>query len=190
MKSPIDLRSYRTPDDWFSLLEGYKIALQQKGASHAEMDLRGKDQKSMRELRQAALFAYAYREALSISDLKVCPNLEEDSDADAALQWTKDGQIHEMPVQLKELPPAERNVDVRVEDLLRKAVTKYHTGTDLILAIFLNRHQYFGKVKVPHLRVCEVWFWGFSKPDHSEMMLAGGKTGQSANYRISFGPAR
>src|SRR5688500_18058286 len=89
------------------------------------------------------------------------------------------------PVQLKEWGPAQRNQRAALEYILSSDARKL-TGNDLILAIYLNRQTYLTNVSVPPIKVCEIWFWGWSKPDHSELFLCGGRLREDTKHVVPY----
>ena len=135
--------------------------------------LRTNQLKEWREAREAALFAYGISTAALEMPVKVTK--AEKQDFDCVLRWTSDEGDHFFPVQLKELPPAEVNADVTLDDLFEK-LSKYSGEKDLSVVISLNRRARIPLTPwlgVRRPRVKEVWYMGCESADQSTWFLYG-----------------
>ena len=122
------------------------------------------------ELRDGALFTLgmglAMRQRIGIAD-------EEDVDYDFVTVRVDGDTAHYCPVQLKELPPDERNPHATVEGLLA-ALPKRYAPTETVLVVRLN---HAGHVILdrdwPAVPFAQLWFLWASAPDASKWSIYG-----------------
>jgi len=120
--------------------------------------LRTNELNRYRELRDCALFAYgiglAFGKKIGIAD-------DEDVDHDCITAWVDGDTANYCPLQLKELPPEERNPDATIEGLLRHLPKRY-APSKTVLVVKLSRA---GHVVLdrdwPDVPFAQLWFlWG------------------------------
>ena len=132
------------------------------------------------EAWHATHFGYAYAFVKNIHPLWVLTR--ECQDYDAVFKWVENGIMQRVPVQLKTLPPI--NPNETVDRLLKKA--KKYSGDDLFLVLHMNRSEHFTTIAVPPLQVRQLWLWGWSKPDHSEIYLRSVDREKTEAFRVPF----
>ncbi len=179
MKNPNEPdEEFLTTDQLLSIFHGLQLAQKQY-----PQGVNRKLVKEDNEAWQAAHFAYAYAFAKNINPLWVLAR--EFQDYDAVFKWVDNGVVQRVPVQLKILPPM--NPQETIDGLLEKA--KKYSGNDLFLVLFLNRSEFFPSIKVPALQIRQLWLWGWSKPDHSEIYLRSVDREKTESFRVPFRPA-
>ena len=136
------------------------------------------------EAWQAAIFGYAYAFAKNIHPLLVLAR--ESQDYDAVFKWKENGVVQRVPVQLKTLPSI--NPKETIDRLLQKA--KKYSGNDLFLVLRMNRSEHFTTITVPPLQIRQLWLWGWSKPDHSEIYLRSVDVEKTEALFVPFRPAQ
>jgi hypothetical protein len=149
---------------------------------------RGHHFKDVNEAWQAAIFGLVYGAIHRLGTIEMRHNREQYSQSDATYRWTESGKQFVVPVQVKELPPNAVNPNESIDHILEKVALKYLTSHDLIVAIHLNRSEVHARdirFKTP---VAQLWLWGWSKPDHSEIHITGGGPGASRTFKLRFPP--
>lgn len=132
--------------------------------------LRNGNQKTEREIMQAAIFTHGISETLGLPTLEFA--ITEDQDYDCVTRRIKDGTAHYTPVQLKEFVPESLNPEASLAAELDK-LGKYTHSSDLLVAYYFNRTAKFPSVKIPQIPIGELWFYGCSAPDLSKWCLIG-----------------
>ncbi len=148
--------------------------------------LRTHDQEGFKEGREAALFCHGLSVEVVLSTVYYA--VFEDSDFDIVTVWEKDGERHYTPVQLKEVPPAERNPRASIEETLLK-LQKYRGPNDLVVAVFLNRRMgrvNLSDIQVPPLSIGGLWLFGAASEDGDEWFLYGDVLKDRQPYRFSY----
>ncbi|MBI4623465.1 MAG: hypothetical protein HY736_09650 [Verrucomicrobia bacterium] len=168
---------FLTTDQWLSIFCGLKIGLLQ-----SREGLHRKLVKEDDEAWQAVIFGYAFAFVRNIHPLWVLAR--ENQDYDAVFKWMENGIVQRVPVQLKMLPAM--NPKETIDGLLEKA--KKYSGNDLFLVLFMNRSEFFTTITVPRLQIRQLWLWGWSKPDHSEIYLARVDLEKPETFRVPFRP--
>jgi len=137
--------------------------------------LRDQSQKPLREAWHAYMFGtcYAHFHEIPYGGMFMKPEAEEYSFRDATLMWGTPGEVRQMNLQLKELPPEHRNAKVQLEHILYGVSRKYHAAYDLVVAIFLNREQRIETVPTPPLEIAELWLFGFMDSGLTKIFLKG-----------------
>ncbi len=131
------------------------------------------------ERRQALLFAYGMQTAVLGVPVHVACVEREDYDCIVAFHW--EGEAHFVPVQIKELAPADLNPKADLQAELPK-LEKYASSEDLVVAFHLNRNVrvQFDQIQVPPLRLRELWFFGAMSPAQDKWLLYGNALGSPA----------
>lgn len=135
--------------------------------------LRTNTLKEWREGRDAALFAWGL--GAVVLGIPVAVAKSEQRDYDFVCRWEKDGKLYYYPVQLKELPPADLNASVSLDDIYAK-LSKYSGRDDLAVAINVNRQfnfKYEPWSQPTRPKILELWLFGCTSPDQSEWMIYG-----------------
>ena len=161
--------------------------------------LRTNSLKEWREGRDAALFAYGLE--TQVMGVPIFVAKTEAMDFDFLSTWFKDGAQHFCPVQIKELPPADLNAKVTIDDIYDK-LERYSGPDNLTVAIRLSRTGRFTFEPRPRqrkLNISGLWFFGCCSPDQSRWFLRGDilhpteahyefayPTGGWANSRVEF----
>jgi hypothetical protein len=152
------------------------MATVERSIASADIDprvkqMRTRDLRSVRELRQACLFWHGVSE---VTGQKFGIAHCEDEDYDAVATWVRDGTQSFAPTQLKEVPPEELNPVVSVQAIVN-GLTKYPSSTKLTVAIHLNRVVQFApsELVIPRLGVAAVWVFGAIRPDRSRWAIWG-----------------
>lgn len=129
--------------------------------------------KEWREGRDAALFAWGISSAVIGVPVEIA--ISEQRDYDFVCRWLKDGKLYYYPVQLKELPPADLNDSIALDDIYAK-LSKYSGRDDLAVAVRLNRQMNFKYEpwnQPTRPAVMELWLFGGTSPDQSEWFIYG-----------------
>lgn len=134
-------------------------------------NLRSQQHKSIRELRQAAIFCMGIGQ-LGMREVWVAPC--EHSDYDVVACFREKDVIHYAPIQLKELVPEKLNSSANLQDEIDK-LRKYTNSSDLIVAFHINRQITIEphSLNVSGLPVRELWFFGASDETQTNWMLIG-----------------
>jgi len=144
----------------------------------SEMDdkvrrLRTNQLKEWREARIGALFAYGM--STKVLNVRTAVSKTESSDYDFVMRWVENERNYFYPVQLKELPPADLNPDISLNDIIDK-LEKYSGETNLSVVIHINRQmrfEYRPWQRVGRPRINELWYLGCESADQSKWFLYG-----------------
>jgi hypothetical protein len=143
-----------------------------QGIDDRTFRLRTRELRPYHERRQALLFAYGMQTAVLGVPVHVACVEREDYDCIVTFQWH--GEAHFVPVQIKELAPADLNPKADLQAELSK-LGKYASSEDLVVAFDLNRdvRLQFDQLQVPPLRLRELWFFGAMSPAQDKWLLYG-----------------
>ena len=150
-------------------------------AEHANLNvspaikhLRTNKLKSLREMREAALFCYGLSCRFG-QEVKFSP--VEASDYDFIATWVSDTYRHICPIQLKELVPEKLNPTSSVQELVNNLV-KYTSSPDLTVVVHINRNTIFkpSELAIPNLNIAALWFFSSLSQDQSNWRLIGNFT--------------
>jgi len=177
---------FLSPAEWLVRISEHMIRFKSENPNHPASQFRGHLHKEVHEAWQAATFGFAYGCAHHLGTLKVRHNRKQDSESDATFLWTENGREFTVPVQVKELPPATVNARETIEGLIAKIAKKYPTSRDLIVAVHLNRTEHHTRDIRFEMPVAQLWLWGWSKPDHSEITFTGGGRSRSRTFQVPF----
>jgi hypothetical protein len=138
-----------------------------------------------RENEQVALFAYGLKKSGLKPSLKCAHYPRKDRDFDGAFCWGE-GALEFATVQLKEVVREELNLRSSLENEIVK-FQRYDGSDELIGAIFVNRNLSFDytEMKVPPLRLRELWIFGFSVENGPVYRLFGDFVNQRRMYQFS-----
>jgi hypothetical protein len=138
-----------------------------------------------RENEQVALFAYGLKKSGLKTDLKYAHYRRKDRDFDGAVCWGRPGALEFATVQLKEVVREELNLRASLENEIVK-FQRYDGSDELIGAIFVNRNLSFDftAIKVPPLRLRELWIFGFSVENGPVYWLFGDFINQARVYQL------
>jgi hypothetical protein len=168
----------------FAGLKYYDPAIVLRGLRRAESDsrfstlphdvrqLRKQSQKTWREGRVGALFAYGMGQRVLGLDVHVA--LVEDEDYDFVTRWQQNDEVCYCPVQEKELPPSHLNDGATVGETLALLARSTPTS-DTVALVYLNRRLEldFRDVVIPTMGFRELWFIGAASPDQDNWFLFG-----------------
>jgi hypothetical protein len=111
----------------------------------------------------------------------------EREDFDCIARWVDGDTTQYTPIQLKELPPSDLNFDASLENEIAK-LAKYVAGSDLCVAIYLNRQFRLDltRLSIPKLNIAELWLFGSVAPDKSRWMLWGNLLDSPVSHEFSY----
>jgi hypothetical protein len=138
----------------------------------AVKNLRTRELKPLRELREACLFCYGMTEC---TGQKFWVAHTEAQDYDAVAMWTAGNTQSFAPIQIKEAPPHKLNPTASVEAVI-ESLQKYSDSKDLTVAIHLNqeiREFNPSTLRVPPLNIAALWIFGAVSPDKSRWAIWG-----------------
>ncbi len=144
--------------------------------SNREKALRTNELKTIRETRQAALFALGLRKWARNTSVEIA--VIEDSDYDAVFRRRDDDRMSYTPVQLKEVVPDRWNKTASIDSILNKLVA-LQSSRELVVGIHHTRATNDGKLEflVPKgLNLAGLFVFGSVSNDRSEWMITGDLT--------------
>lgn len=133
--------------------------------------LRTRPLRKYNEWRQAALFCHGIGGLLGTT-LYFAPG--EDEAHDYVTKRLVEDTWTFTPLQLKELVPSTTNPDATLEGILAD-LTKYTTAADTVVAVYINRRGTtdLNAIKVPRLKLGELWLFWAASEDQSRWQLYG-----------------
>jgi hypothetical protein len=176
--SKIELRrisrlEYREPTDFLVELRKLEIEVALSPTPDPVRHLRTNGLKSIRELRQAAIFCHMMAERVGTT-VYVAPVEAEDYDF-VALHHL-DGTDHYSKVQLKELPPTNLPGSRTLNSLI-STLGKYGKSPNLCVAVYLNQRLNINPLdlELPEEArgIGSLWMFGAIEPDQSRWGLWG-----------------
>jgi len=136
--------------------------------------LRTNELNRFRDLRDGALFAYGMG---LVFGMKIGIAADEDVDHDCITAWVEGDTPTYCPVQLKELPPEDRNPDLTIEGLLRDLPKRYApTKTALVVRLSRAGHVMLDR-DWPAVPFGGLWFLWASAPGAAEWSIYGDALG-------------
>ncbi len=156
-----------------------------KAIDERTLSLRTRELRPYHERRQALLFAYGMQAAVLGVPVHVACIEREDYDCIVTFEW-QDERLY-VPVQIKELAPADLNPTTDLQAELAK-LTKYASSDDLVVAFYLNRNVRveFGTLQVPPLGIKELWFFGAMSPMQDKWLLYGNALGTPRMWTYEY----
>lgn len=147
--------------------------------------LRTNELKSLRESRDAALFALGLAEVLG-AKVRFAP--VEAADYDFVTAWGEGDTINFCPVQLKEWVPEELSPTVGLPDLFVSIDRSYPTSSETVVAVHVNRVVTLDipSIEIPPLSVAEVWLFGAVREDQSEWVIVGDLLGEPRQHSFRY----
>lgn len=141
-------------------------------APFAIKNMRTRDLRPQRELREACLFCHGMTEC---TGQKFFVAHVEAQDYDAVATWVV-GELQSFaPIQIKEVVPHELNPATSVQEVI-EGLQKYVSSKDLTVAIHLNRIvRGFNPAQmvVPRLNIAALWMFGAIAADQSRWAIWG-----------------
>lgn len=176
---------YRSARDYLVNVAPLRAQLAASNTDERIANLRTNKLKVARELWEACLFAHGIGSSVLGTEVYIAPM--ESQDYDCVAQYIVDGTRHYVPLQIKELVPAHVNPEASLQTEIDK-LTKYQDSADLIVAIHLNRQFRFelDQLRIPDLRISELWLFGSVAPDTSEFMLWGNLLNGPASFTYRY----
>jgi hypothetical protein len=155
-----------------------------KGLDEMTLRLRTRELRPYHEKRQALLFAYGMECGLGIT-VSVAFVEREDYDCIQTFQWQGERQF--VPVQIKELPPADLNDKADLQAEISK-LTKYSSSNDLVVAFHLNRNVRvaFDELQIPPLKLRELWFFFATSPAQGTWLMYGNALGRPRSWTYEY----
>lgn len=146
--------------------------------------LRTQELKKYREWRDAAVFSYGIGLAQGWS---LTYATEERSDYDFVTRWCVEDTENFCPVQLKELPPADLNPSVSIEQILRGS-SKVARKSSTVLAVKLNRRDQLDltKIGIPSLPWQQLWLFWSTAPDATRWALYGDALNAPGQFEFEY----
>jgi hypothetical protein len=171
---------YYNPRGVLVALREFALAHPLNELPYALSALRTNQLKPYREGRQCALFCYAIGQVLGL-DVRFAFN--EQSDTDFVGRYELPGEVHFVPIQVKELVPNNVLSEVSLQGEIDK-LSKYADSQDLVVAFHLNRdvRVELSKIDFSAVPVKELWFFGASAPDQENWVLIGNLLSTTAQY--------
>ena len=162
---------YVAPEDLLSEIGPSVIGILQNRGSVAHLASHKKG--ALLEKHQAGFLAFMVKHiAGPCAEVTVC--FKEFDDFDCVLRALIGRETVYMPVQLKQLPGHEIDLDIELQALVDKLKKQYPVSPDLVVAIWINRniHLNFAKLSFVGLPIKQLWFFGDSTS--AEITLEGG----------------
>jgi hypothetical protein len=162
---------FRLPAPFLTQLRQIELHLVESELPRPVRELRTNSLKTWREAREAALFCHGLGQRL---DTTVLFAREEARDHDFIAASVISGVRHVVPVQLKEVVPADLNPSASMQRVL-DSLAKYTDSADLTVAIYLNQCGRFdpANVRVNPLSIGSLWIFGAISEDLSEWAIWG-----------------
>jgi hypothetical protein len=168
----------------FAGLKYYDPAIVLRGLRLAEIDsrfsalpddirqLRKQSQKTWREGRVGALFAYGMGQCVLGVDVHVAT--VEHEDYDFVTRWQQKDEVCYCPVQQKELPPSHLNDGATVDKTVA-LLARSTPLSDTVALVYLNRRLELDlrDVVIPTIGFRELWFIGAASSDQDNWFLFG-----------------
>lgn len=176
---------YRSARDYLVNVAPHRAALAMSDTDERIRNLRTNKLKGVRELWQACLFAHGIGSSVLHTEVYLAP--VEDQDFDCIAHYIV-GEIQcYTPIQIKELVPEHLNPSGCLQGELEK-LGKYVDSRDLVVAIYLNRQfrLELDGVRIPQIKVAELWLFGAVSPDASQFMLWGNMLKNPASYVYGY----
>jgi hypothetical protein len=166
----------------FRKIENY---IQDKQIDEKVRSLRTNKLKRHKEGREAALFCYGLGK--SVLNTKVFFALSESSDYDIVSCWNDGKDLVYTPVQLKEVVSDLINPKASLVNEIAK-LSKYSNSQNLVVAIHFNKKVNFDfrGIRMPDLKIAELWLFGALKPDQSEWFIYGNLLNTANFYKFSY----
>jgi hypothetical protein len=163
---------YGDPEGFLEALTSVDAAVSISDLKPQIKHLRTNSLKTVRELRDAAIFCMGIAEVLHTS-VRFSP--VEKQDYDFVTTWQSKNMQHYCPVQLKELVPSELNPNQSINDVVN-GLSKYTDSMNLTVAVKLNRIGKFepSSLLMPKtIRIGGLWVFGAISEDQSDWGLWG-----------------
>jgi hypothetical protein len=141
-------------------------------APFAVKNLRTRELRPLRELREACTFCYGMTEC---TGQKFFVAHAEAQDYDAVATWIVGDCQSFAPIQIKEVVPHEVNPVASVQHVI-EGLQKYVNSEDLTVAIHLNRIVSGfnpAEIVVPPLKIAALWMFGAIAADQSRWAIWG-----------------
>lgn len=142
-----------------------------KKYEHASDILLDRRVRDIAEDRRCAIFCHAAGQALST---EILFSSYEHADYDYVGAFKHKGRIRTFPIQLKQLVPDRLNPATSLQLEISK-LGKYADAEDLVVAFHINRkiHMKPQDLDVSHLKVKELWLYGFLHNQANSWLLFG-----------------
>jgi hypothetical protein len=124
--------TFRDPEELIRRFNALERLVADSSTPDSEKALRTNELKTIRETRQAALFALGLRKWAGNASLEIAAT--EDSDYDAVFRRRDDDLMSYTPVQLKEVVPERWNKTASIDSILKKLVA-LQSSRDLVIGI-------------------------------------------------------
>ena len=163
--------TYKDPKPFLLELRKLELELASKELSKKVRALRTNSLNEYRQLREAALFCYFMGQRIGTT---IYLAKDESQDYDFVTKWSDGDYTSYSPVQLKEIPPADINSNIDLDEIISN-LKKYTDSKNLVVAIHLNRQLRFEpkELAIPSLNIAELWIFGAVSPDQNKWGLWG-----------------
>ncbi len=162
---------YRDPGRFLSRLLVLSDEVAKSDLPPRVRNLRTNSLKTVREMRQAALFCYGMSFHIGTP---VYVAIDEAQDHDAVAMWDLADGRHFRAFQLKEVVPSHLNPRASVQAVV-DSLAKYADSKDICVAIYVNQRTRFepASLQIAPLRVGEIWVFGSVSDDQSRWFMCG-----------------
>lgn len=162
---------YYNPETVLIRLRDFEQAHPLDELPYCVSSLRTNSLKTYRERRQCALFCYAISQLFKLDVRFAC---SEQSDTDFVGRYELPGEVHYVPIQIKELVPNEVRSDASLQTEINK-LSKYADSKDLVIAFHLNRDERidFSEIDFSAAQVKQLWFFGATVQSKGNWLLIG-----------------
>jgi hypothetical protein len=163
---------YRDPRTMLIDLRRVEATVAASDAPFEVKNLRTRELRPLRELREACIFCYGM--TACTGQLFLVAHAEA-QDHDAVATWDAGDSRSFAPIQIKEVVPHKVNPVASVEHVI-EGLQKYVNSPDLTVAIHLNRTvRGFNpaEIVVPPLRIAALWIFGAIAADQSRWAIWG-----------------
>jgi hypothetical protein len=176
--------TYRDPGPFLVRLRELEILVAESDLPERLKALRTNELKSMRELREAAIFCYGMGQRIGRT-VYLAPG--ESQDYDFIASWVVGEEQHFAPVQLKEVVPVAINPNASLPSVV-SGLVKYVDSKHLTVVVHLNRQAHFdpSQFVVPPLSIAALWIFGAVAPDQSAWGLWGNFTETAVGTRFEY----
>lgn len=170
--------------DWLRHVRSFVSSVPHE-LSERTLRLRDGKQKRIRELRDISILCHGL--ATQVVGAPLLYANSESQDYDTITCWQRDGELRFTPIQLKELPPEEYNVRVKLPDIFA-GLARSPCLHDTVVAIKVNRMMDLNLNALPSApdHVGGLWLFGGASPDQEKWWLYGDMTAEPRSYWFDY----
>ena len=165
--------AFKNPAEYLRLLRRFERVVALSKLSYHQRALRKHGLRVHKEQREAALLCCAFAALTGNQTYEFASH--EQADYDAAFRC-REGNLHCYTlVQLKEVVPSHLDPQASIEREVSK-LAKYADSEDLVVGVFVNQYNKpfeLRRLKIPSVKVSQVWAFGSCSLDQSRWFLFG-----------------